>query len=312
MASTLDIVNNQLLQEGVSSNQFLRRQMLRKMSQDTNYDEAPAEATQPTQTYNTSTNYEGGDATLASTYSKLLNNYNAIGGSTSSGGGATQSNTYDPDGKHLNIPSWAPLAANVGFGLAGLPKVGAISSAAGSLMRGDTAGGIGKLSSLFTNNITKGKYHGLGSLVGTLAKGLVNGDDIGTIGGDLLNTGLGSALSAVNPALGLGYGIARLFGLDVSRGIADHLRSDYDLATKAGYNGGFWGDSSWTPTAPYNPNGTYSGSGYGNTAGPGSTYKGEPTHNYGTINTGVGSGFNSANWGSGLSGNTSDDSGSDY
>ena len=134
MANTLDIVNNQLLQEGISSNPFLRRQALRRAMEDTTYDEAPVEATQPTQTYNTNTNYEGGDSTLASTYSKLLNNYQALGGSLgNSSSSQPQSNNYNPSAKtKTNIPNWAPTAVSMGAGLAGLPQVGAIGSAATS------------------------------------------------------------------------------------------------------------------------------------------------------------------------------------
>lgn len=307
MASTLDIVNNQLLQEGISSNPFLRRQAIRKAAEDTTFDEAPEEATQPAQTYNTNTNYTGGNSTLASTYSKLLDNYTTLGGSLgNSSSSTTQSNNYNSSSKtKTNIPNWAPTAVSIGAGLAGLPKVGAIGSAALSLARGDTAGGVGKLASLFTNNITKGKVPGLGSLVGTLANSLINGDDLETTGKNLFNSGLGTVLYATNPVLGLGYGVGRLFGLNVANGLSGLF--DTRSVPYESWKGSFFGGSGYKPEE-----GSYMSSGNNNYSPYGGAPLNSPTESYGTLNTGAGSGFNSANWGSGLSGTTADDSGSDY
>lgn len=93
---------------------------------------------------------------------------------------------------------------------------------------------------------------------------------------DSVNKGIGQVLSAVNPMLGMVYGVARAFGFNPTQGVRDYRASDKNQRIAAGYNGRFFGNGSWQPVSPYSPTGTYSGSGYGNMAGPGSGSNGTP------------------------------------
>lgn len=271
----LSVVNNQLQQEDFSSNSRNVREELRRRASDGAYDVAP---TSPT-TETTPASYKPVDTqgTLANTYSTLLNNFNAMGGGSGSSNSfispSSESTASARYTGNKSIPSWAPSAISAVGGLTGNSLYGALGSAATNLARGNTAGATGTLASLFTNAVSKGKIPG--GMVGTLVSDMVQGKDAKEIGMDLANSGLGYGLSALNPIAGIGYNVARMFGLDVSRGIDDYSKSDISQRFDAGYNGGFWGGGSgnrgsWNPTAPYSPTNTYSGSGEGNTAGPGS------------------------------------------
>ena len=265
MVTQLQDVANTVAQEKISNqrlrNEEIRRQMANPWSEPI---ETPTTSTgiQPLQNAAASGN------TLASTYSSLLNNYNSYQnatGQTSSG-----NTTFGNPGITGRIPSWGPMAVGTGLNIAGAGIAAPIGAASMSLMRGDRAGAASTLGSLFTNVATKGSIPGLPGVVGSLASGLIGDKSKEEIGQNVFNSLLGTGLGMVSPALGLGYNLARMFGLDVSRGISDYSKSDISQRFDAGYNGGFWGDGSWSPTAPYSPTNTYSGSGYGNTAGPGS------------------------------------------
>ena len=266
MVTQLQDVANTVAQEKISNqrlrNEEIRRQMANPWSEPI---ETPTTSTgiQPLQNAAASGN------TLASTYSSLLNNYNSYQnatGQTSSG-----NTTFGNPGITGSIPSWAPTAVGTGLSMAGAGIAAPIGAASMSLMRGDRAGAAGTLGSLFTNVATKGSIPGLPGVVGSVASGLIGDKSTEEIGQSVFNSVLGTGLGMVNPALGYGYNLARMFGLNVSRGISDYSKSDISQRFDAGYNGGFWGDGSWSPTAPYSPTNTYSGSGYGNTAGPGSS-----------------------------------------
>lgn len=312
MVTQLQDVANTVAQEKISNqrlrNEEIRRQMANPWSEPK---EPTTSGTQPLQ------DVTKGTPTLASTYSGLLNNYHSLTG-TSGNSGQTENNynqkPYTGNPNPLGIPSWAPTVVGTGLSLAGAGIAAPIGAAATSLMRGDKASAVGTLGGLFTNAVTKGRVPGLPGVVSSLASGLVKGKSATEMGYDISNSLLGTGLGMVNPALGLGYNLARMFGLDVSRGISDYSKSDISQRFDAGYNGGFWGGGpgnrgSWTPTAPYSPTNTYSGSGYGNTAGPGSGgYKGEssfggysPTMNYGS-NSG-------SYWSGGTTSNSSSSSG---
>jgi len=316
MVTQLQDVANTVAQDKISNqrlrNEEIRRQMANPWSEPK---EPSTSGRQPLQ------DVTKGTPTLASTYSGLLSNYQGMTG-TSSNSGQTENNynqkPYTGNPNPLGIPGWAPTVVGTGLSLANAGIAAPLGAAATSLLRGDKAGAVSVLSGLFTNEITDGKVPGLAGVVSSLASGLVKGKSATEMGYDISNSLLGTGLGMVNPALGLGYNLARMFGLDVSRGISDYSKSDISQRFDAGYNGGFWGGGpgnrgSWTPTAPYSPTNTYSGSGYGNTAGPGSGgYKGEssfggysPTMNYGS---------NSGSYWSGSSGysssNDSSDSGS--
>jgi len=166
----------------------------------------------------------------------------------------------------------------------------------------------------------------IGSIVGQKAGNGIDTDK-------MINMGIGKAISAINPMAGMAYGLANLFGLNTAQGFRDTMRSDIDERYDAGYNGGFWGNGSWSPEAPDSPTQTYSGSGIGNTAGPGSggisvgdaygvtgfgpnlgaSDSGSSVVDYGGLNTGSGSGFDSGSWSGGSSSNESQgtDAGSD-
>ena len=312
MVTQLQDVANTVAQEKISNqrlrNEEIRRQMANPWSEPT---KPTTSGTQPLQNI---FNNNGYAPTLASTYAGLLSNYQGITG-PSSNSGQTENNynqkPYTGNPNPLSIPGWAPTVVGTGLSLANADIAAPLGAAATSLLRGDKANAVSTLSGLFTNEITDGKVPGLAGVVSSLASGLVKGKSATEMGYDISNSLLGTGLGMVNPALGLGYNLARMFGLDVSRGISDYSQSDINQRFEAGYNGGFWGGGpgnrgSWNPTAPYSPTNTYSGSGYGNTAGPGSGgYKGEssfggysPTMNYGSNSGSYWSGSSGSSWSS--------------
>ena len=331
MVTQLQDVSNTVAQEKISNqrlrNEEIRRQMANPWSEPK---EPTTSGRQPLQDIFSNNGYA---PTLASTYSGLLSNYQGMTGTSSNSGrtegvynqnttGQTSSGntTFGSPGITGRMPSWGPTVVGTGLSLAGAGIAAPIGAAATSLMRGDKAGAVGTLGGLFTNIATKGSVPGLPGVVSSLASGLVNGKSGTEIGYDISNSLLGTGLGMVNPALGFGYNLARMFGLDVSRGISDYSQSDINQRFEAGYNGGFWGGGpgnrgSWSPTAPYSPTNTYSGSGYGNTAGPGSGgYKGEssfggysPTMNYGSNSGSYWSGSSGSSSSSGWSPSTSGD-----
>lgn len=279
MITQFEDVANQVAQEKIGS-QRLRNEAIRK-GMDNPWT-APTESITPTPTTTTGVQPIGTGKTLASTYTSLLNNSKSLGLDSIS------NNNTSPSGK---MPSWLPSVAGQGVSiLSGNGLYGALANMALQGSSGNWKGAVTTGAGTLTNLFNKGQIPGLGGVVGNLTSGLLNKkspEDIGiNIGNSLIGTGVG----LLNPVLGTVYGLARLFGLDPIRGVQDYAKSDYNYATNAGYNGGFFGDRSWNPVAPYNPTGTYSGSGYGNTAGPGSGSNGTPinytesTQHYGYSN----------------------------
>ena len=259
MVTQLEDVANQVAQQKIG-NQRLRNEAIRKGMADPWT--APKEVAKPTQLQNVSQ----GTGTLADTYSRLLNNANVLG-ITSSSGSSPTGNKYNPNSTG-RMPSWLPAIAGQGAGIiSGDPLFGtltrlALTAGAGD-WKGAVAGGAGTLAGMFAGD----KIPGIGGITSTIVGGKLRGrsnEDIAIDTGNSL----------------IGTGLSRLFGFDPIRGAIDHSKSDYDLATKAGYHGGFFTSDrgSWSPTAPYSPTNTYSGSGYGNYAGPGSGSNGTPTN----------------------------------
>jgi len=273
MVTQFEDVANQVAQQKIG-NQRLRNEAIRKGLED------PWTAPKETPTTQASLiDVSKQNGTLAQTYSSLLNNANALG-ITSSSGSSPTGNKYNPNSTG-RMPSWLPAIAGQGTSIiTGDPLFGtltrlALTAGAGD-WKGAVAGGSGTLASIFAGN----KIPGIGGITSTIVGGKLRGRSNEDIAIDTGNSLIGTGLSMSNPMFGTVYGLARLFGFDPIRGAIDHSRSDYDLATQAGYNGGWFAQNrgSWNPTAPYNPTGTYSGSGYGNTAGPGSGSNGTPTN----------------------------------
>ena len=214
MVTQLQDVSNTVAQEKISNqrlrNEEIRRQMANPWSEPV---ETPTTSTgtQPLQNAAASGN------TLASTYSNLLNNYNSYQnttGQTSSG-----NTTFGNPGITGRMPGWAPTVVGTGLSLAGAGIAAPLGAAATQLMSGNRAGAASTLGSLFTNVATKGSIPGLGGVVGSLASGLIGDKSKEEIGQNIGNSLLGSALSAANPMLGLGYQALRFFGVDPARGL---------------------------------------------------------------------------------------------
>jgi len=278
MVTQFEDVANQVAQEKIGDKR-LRNEAIRKGMEDPWKETVANEQTTSGTTPAFRTNVNSGSGTLASTYSNLLNNSNAMGLNNYTPSGNTNSSSIG--GK---MPGWLPGVAGKGVGiLSGNGLYGTLAQLALQGGSGDwkgmAAGGAGTLASMFAGN----KLPGIGGLVGSVVGGKLNGKDNGEIGLDAANSLLGSGLSALNPILGGAYSLAKLFGLDVARGTRDYTKSDITQRFGAGLNGGYWGGGagnrdSWNPVSPYNPTGTYSGSGYGNTAGPGSGSNGTPNN----------------------------------
>ena len=255
MITQLQDVSNTVAQEKISNqrlrNEEIRRQMANPWSEPI---ETPTTSTgiQPLQNAAASGN------TLASTYSSLLNNYNSYQnttGQTSSG-----NTTFGSPGITGSMPGWAPTAVGTGLSMAGAGIAAPIGAASMSLMRGDRAGAAGTLGSLFTNVATKGSIPGLGGVVGSLASGLIGDKSKEEIGQNIGNSLLGSALSAANPMLGLGYQALRFFGVDPARGLQNLFFPDKTVPeswrgtfTSSGYTppAGSWMSSGNENYSPY-------------------------------------------------------------
>lgn len=278
MVTQLEDVANQVAQQKIG-NQRLRNEAIRKGMK--NPWTQPKETTTTVQGTNPPSlvNVTKPGGTLASTYSGLLNNANALG-ITSSSGSSPTGNKYNSN-RTGRMPSWLPSVAGRGVGIiSGNGLYGALAqmamTGASGNWKGAVSQGAGTLASIFAGN----KIPGIGGITSTIVGGKLRGHSNEDIAIDTGNSLIGTGLSMANPMFGTVYGLARLFGFDPVRGAIDHSRSDFDLATRAGYHGGYFTSDrgSWSPTAPYNPTGTYSGSGYGNTAGPGSGSNGTPTN----------------------------------
>ena len=297
MVTQLQDVSNTVAQEKISNqrlrNEEIRRQMANPWSEPVEPTTPTTSGTQPLQNAATSGN------TLASTYSKLLNNYNSVQnttGQTSSG-----NTTFGSPGITGSIPSWAPMAVGTGLGLAGAGIAAPLGAAATSLMRGDRAGAAGTLAGLFINDITEGKIPGLGGVVGSVASGLIGDKSETEIGQGVVNSLLGTGLSRVNPLLGLGYQGLRFFGVDPARGLQNLFFPDKTVPeswrgtfTSSGYTppAGSWMSSG---NENYSP---YGGSSY-NRVSNDSTYSGYNTsYGYSGVGSspasGEGSGYSSS------------------
>jgi hypothetical protein len=250
--------------------------------EDGNYDkDYTNQATQPTANVLS-------QPTLAQTYSSLLNNYNNYTSQLSGQGSQPSSTGSTGTGGTLNIPSWLPSGVSMAGALTGNSLYGTLASNAMKIAGGNVEGGIGGLSGLFTGLVSGGKVPS--GLVSTGLTGYLQGKDGSTIGKDLANTGIGYGLSMANPMLGLGYGLARMLGLDVMRGLKANFNPNTEVPES--WNGGFftpdytpdsgsymssgnskyspYGGSSYNEPSSSNPTGYDSGSAYGST-GYGST-----------------------------------------
>ena len=258
MVTQLQDVSNTVAQEKISNqrlrNEEIRRQMANPWSEPK---EPTTSGTQPLQ------DVTKGTPTLASTYSGLLSNYQGMTG-TSSNSGQTGNNynqkPYTGNPNPLGIPGWAPTVVGTGLSLANAGIAAPLGAAATSLMRGDKAGAVGTLGGLFTNIATKGSVPGLAGVVSSLASGLVGDRPMGEIGQNIGNSLLGSALSAANPMLGLGYQALRFFGVDPARGLQNLFFPDKTVPeswrgtfTSSGYTppAGSWMSSGNENYSPY-------------------------------------------------------------
>ena len=241
MVTQLQDVSNTVAQEKISNqrlrNEEIRRQMANPWSEPK---EPSTSGRQPLQ------DVTKGTPTLASTYAGLLSNYQGMTG-TSSNSGRTDNgynqNTYTGNPNPLGIPGWAPTVVGTGLSLANAGIAAPLGAAATSLLRGDKAGAVSVLSGLVTNQITEGKVPGLAGVVSSLASGLVGDRPMGEIGQNIGNSLLGSALSAANPMLGLGYQALRFLGLNPAYGL-NNLFGDGLKGVAPGFTGtagGFFG-----------------------------------------------------------------------
>lgn len=268
MVTQLEDIANQVAQQKIG-NQRLRNEAIRRGMQSPWT--APKEIPTTVQGTNPSSliDVTKQNGTLAQTHSNFLNNSNSIG--------LNKTNSFN----NGNMPSWLPSVAGKGVGmlsgngLYGILTQMALTGGSGN-WKGAASQGAGTLASIFGGN----KIPGIGGITSNVVSGLLGNKSKEEIGIDAGNSLIGTGASMINPMFGTVYGLARLFGFDPIRGYIDHSKSDYDLATKAGYNGGYFASNrgSWNPTAPYSPTNTYSGSGYGNTAGPGSGSNGTPNN----------------------------------
>ena len=253
MVTQLQDVANTVAQEKISNqrlrNEEIRRQMANPWSEPK---EPTTSGIQPLQNAAASGN------TLASTYSSLLNNYNLYQnttGQTSSG-----NTTFGSPGITGRMPGGASTVVGTGLSLAGAGIAAPIGAASIQLMSGNRAGAASTLGSLFTNVATKGSIPGLGGVVGSLASGLVGDKSKEEIGQNIGNSLLGSALSAANPMLGLGYQALRFFGVDPARGLQNLFFPDKTVPeswrgtfTSSGYTppAGSWMSSGNENYSPY-------------------------------------------------------------
>jgi len=268
MVTQLQDVSNTVAQEKISNqrlrNEEIRRQMANPWSEPK---EPSTSGRQPLQ------DVTKGTPTLASTYSGLLSNYQGMTG-TSSNSGQTENNynqnttgqtssgntTFGSPGITGRMPGWAPTVVGTGLSLAGAGIAAPLGAAATQLMSGNRAGAAGTLGSLFTNVATKGSIPGLGGVVGSLASGLIGDKSKEEIGQNIGNSLLGSALSAANPMLGLGYQALRFFGVDPARGLQNLFSPDKTVPeswrgtfTSSGYTppAGSWMSSGNENYSPY-------------------------------------------------------------
>jgi hypothetical protein len=167
-------------------------------------------------------------------------------------GGAVTGGVTSAAGGAAGLPKWLTGLAPQGVGMAGqalnLPNV--ITSPLASLAKG-----------LLSNDMKFGEKDNTG-----MTDGVIN---------SLLKAGA----TALIPGIGLPLSVLSMFGFNPSQGIRDWAQSDSSQRDNAGYNGGFFGNGSWSATnGAASPTGTYSGSGIGNTQGPGSGSNGTPTN----------------------------------
>jgi hypothetical protein len=292
----LQDVSNQIAQEGFSSNPRLRREEIRRrMGEDWT---APADdVVQPysTNIQDTSTNYEGSDSTLASTYSKLLSNARLFGltsgnGSISSTG--TEYNKYSPNASAplSSLPGWAPMAIGTGMSLGGLGQYAPFGAAATSLMQGNRKGAVGTMAGYIANSLSDGKIPGIGWIASSIASGLIGDKDIEDIGQDIVNSGIGTLFSAANPIAGIAYNIARNMGFNPMQGLSS-MFDTRDYSSEGGHKGGFFTKPSeytgYTPGQTYEPgtkNLSYGGysptMNYSNNSGGYTGYTGGSSNSY--------------------------------
>ena len=300
MVTKLQDIANQVAQEDISTNPRLRNEEIRRRM----YGDWEEPVIQPEEA-------PGGlqDATkqdtLAKTYSALRNNYNLITHGISSSDTSTSktpqyNQTISGQAPLSGTPGWLPSAVGYGLNVLGQGQYAGLAAGATQLLQGNRAGAVGTLSNIFTNRITEGKIPGLGSMVGTLASGLVGDKSAEDIGRGLLNSGIGTVISMANPLAGMAYSLARNFGFNPAQGLGE-LFGLYDKVPP-NFEGGFFGERSAynTPTSTYGTGSNNVGGAYSNLTG--TEGYGESMGGY----SGLGIGNPSSYGGSGFSSSDSD------
>jgi len=265
MVTQLQDVSNTVAKEKISSDRLRNEEIRRNMGKAWSAPTDTSSGSSPTSLQSLSISPSGTAPTMASTYSSMKNNFQSMGL------GDYATSTSLPS--NWKTQGWAPSAAGLGASIFGAGPYSGLASAAVNYSQGNKTAAAANLTSSVTNALNKSGIPGVGGLAGSLVGGILGDKSAADIGKDMFNSGLGTVIGAANPIAGLGYGLARLFGFDSARAMSDYAKSDIAQRFDAGYQGGVWGGSgrgSWTPTAPDSPTNTYSGSGYGNTAGPGS------------------------------------------
>jgi len=261
MVTQLQDVANTVAKEKISSDRLRNEEIRRSMADPwsaTTEATSSGSGTTPSSLTQVSTTPSGVAPTMASTYSNLKNNFQALGLDDTTNNVANNSKATDSFGSTTNwkTQGWAPGAASLGANLLGAGKYSGLAGAATSLMQGNTTGATAGLASTITNALSKGQYPGLGSAVGTIVGGVLGDKSASDIGKSLFNSGLGTLFGLANPVAGIGYNVARMLGVDPARGLSS-LFDTKDYASEGGHVGGFVTPQSdytgYTPGQAYEP-----------------------------------------------------------
>jgi hypothetical protein len=261
MVTQLQDVSNTVAKEKISSdrlrNESIRKNMANPWSAPTE-DVTSSSGTSPLTLQSTSTKTSGATPTMASTYSALKNNFDALGLADTYRSGTSQVGGTNDNGQSTNwkTQGWAPSAAGLGASLFGAGPYSGLASGAVNFAQGNKKAAAANITSSVTNALTKGKLPGAGGVVGSLVSGILGDKDAYDIGKDVFNSGLGTVIGMTNPVAGIGYSLARMLGLDVGRGLSS-LFDTKDYASEGGHAGGFITPQSdytgYTPGQAYEP-----------------------------------------------------------
>jgi len=258
MVTQLQDVSNTVAKEKISSDRLRNEEIRRSMSNPWSAPTESRSGTAPSSLVQASTTASGVTPTMASTYSNLKNNFQALGLDDTTDSRANSSTANDTYGNTTNwkTQGWAPGAASISASLLGAGNYSGLAGAATNLMQGNKTGATASLASTLTSALSKGQYPGLGSAVGTLVSGVLGDKSASDIGKNLFNSGLGTLFSVANPVAGIGYSLARMLGVDPARGLSS-LFDTKDYAAEGGHVGGFITPQSdytgYTPGQAYEP-----------------------------------------------------------